>query len=157
MSEDLRPSGDVTSNLIKNNKKIKNYNYFIKSFYEPNLPFKFGKQINLFANSSIDISDGLFQDLNHLTKNSKLAYLLNMEKIPISFELENYLFKNKLNKKLFISKGDDYQILFTASKNKRNLIRRIAHKTSTLVTRIGVIQRKNHKFSYKKQGYIHRF
>ena len=111
----------------------------------------------LFANSSIDISDGLYQDLNHIMSNSKLNYKLFEKKIPISNKLKQYLNSKKLNKNNFISKGDDYQILFTANKNKKKLIKRIAKKTNTLVTKIGVVVRNKLKKGHKSQGYIHKF
>ena len=143
--------------LIKKRKRTSNYNYFVKSFYLPNIPYKFSKQIHLFASSSIDISDGLYQDINHLIKSSNLSYDLDLNKVPISNYLKNYIKKNNKKKKLLISNGDDYQILFTAKKNKRNLIKRIAKKTNTLVTKIGVVKRPNVKKTFKNQGYLHKF
>jgi len=143
--------------IIKKNKKILNHKYFVNSFYLPNIPYKFGKKMCLFANAAIDISDGLFQDINHLMENSKFAYDLDLNKIPISVNLAKYLKKNNKKKKSFVSNGDDYQILFTAKKNKSNLIKRIAKKTNTLITKIGVIKKQNIKKTIKNQGYIHKF
>lgn len=143
--------------IIKKNKKILNHKYFVNSFYLPNIPYKFGKKMCLFANAAIDISDGLFQDINHLMENSKFAYDLDLNKIPISINLAKYLKKNNKKKKSFVSNGDDYQILFTAKKNKSNLIKRIAKKTNTLITKIGVIKKQNIKKTIKNQGYLHKF
>ena len=143
--------------IIKKNKKILNHKYFVNSFYLPNIPYKFGKKMYLFANAAIDISDGLFQDINHLIENSKFVYDLDLNKIPISVNLAKYLKKNNKNKKSFVSNGDDYQILFTAKKNKSNLIKRIAKKTNTLITKIGVIKKQNIKKTIKNQGYLHKF
>lgn len=143
--------------LIKKKKRISNYNYFVKSFYLPNIPYKFSKEIHLFASSSIDISDGLYQDINHLIKSSNLSYDLDLNKVPISNYLKNYIKKNNKKKKSLISNGDDYQILFTAKENKRNLIKRIAKKTNTLVTKIGVVKRPNIKKTFKNKGYLHKF
>ena len=143
--------------IIKKNKKILNHKYFVNSFYLPNIPYKFGKKMCLFANAAIDISDGLFQDINHLMENSKFAYDLDLNKLPISVNLAKYLKKNNKKKKSFVSNGDDYQILFTAKKNKSNLIKRIAKKTNTLITKIGVIKKQNIKKTIKNQGYLHKF
>ena len=143
--------------IIKKNKKILNHKYFVNSFYLPNIPYKFGKKMCLFANAAIDISDGLFQDINHLMENSKFAYDLDLNKIPISVNLTKYIKKNNKKKKSFVSHGDDYQILFTAKKNKSNLIKRIAKKTNTLITKIGVIKKQNIKKTIKNQGYLHKF
>ena len=143
--------------IIKKNKKILNHKYFVNSFYLPNIPYKFGKKMRLFANAAIDISDGLFQDINHLMENSNFTYHLDLNKIPISVNLAKYLKKNNKKKKSFVSNGDDYQILFTAKKNKSNLIKRIAKKTNTMITKIGVIKKQNIKKAIKNQGYLHKF
>ena len=73
----------------------------------------------------------------------------------------------KLSKINFISNGDDYQVLFTASKNKRRIIRNISSKYRIKLTKIGFIQRvgikpsiidhKNMKIAVKNKGYRHQF
>ncbi len=155
----------VLQEKIKLSKK--RAGYFIKKFYLPNLPFKFSRKIHLFANSSIDISDGFFQDLKHILSNSNLSSEIFVNNIPVSVYLNLYLKREKKRKLNFISRGDDYQILFTANKSKRNLIKKISKTTSTKVTRIGIITNKfiskhikliNGKFGLpKKHGYIHNF
>ena len=57
----------------------------------PDLPTKISSKLTKFANSSIDISDGLFGDLTKLTNTSKLCFRLDVEKIPISSNLKTYL------------------------------------------------------------------
>ena len=121
----------------------KNAYYFISKFYLPNLPIKFSKRIHLFANSSIDISDGFFQDLQHILSNSNLSAKLFYNKIPISKYLNSYLNRTKKNKLNIISNGDDYQILFTASKKMRNLIKKISKTTSTKVSIVGIVKNKS--------------
>ena len=116
-------------NILK--KKInlgkRNNNYFINKFFLPSLPVKFSKKMHYFANSSIDVSDGLFQDLKHILLNSNLSSEIFVNKIPISRNLNSYIIQNKKTKLKFISNGDDYQILFTANKSKRNLIKNHAY------------------------------
>ena len=163
--------GDAFVGLKVLKKKIKlskkNINYFIKKFYLPDLPYKFSKKIHLFANSSIDISDGFFQDLKHILTNSNLSSEIFVNNVPVSVYLNLYLKKTKKNKLDFVSNGDDYQILFTANKNKRNLIKKISKSTATKVSIIGSIKSKsipgkikliNGEFGLpKKLGYIHNF
>ena len=163
--------GDSFVGLKVLKKKIKlskkNINYFIKKFYLPDLPYKFSKKIHLFANSSIDISDGFFQDLKHILTNSNLSSEIFVNNVPVSVYLNLYLKKTKNNKLDFVSNGDDYQILFTANKNKRNLIKKISKSTATKVSIIGSIKNKsipgkikliNGEFGLpKKLGYIHNF
>ena len=150
---------------IKLNKK--NSNYFVRRFYLPTLAIKFSKKIHLFANSAIDISDGFFQDLQHILSGSNLSSKIFKNKIPISRYLNSYLIRTKKNKINFISNGDDYQILFTASKEMRYLIKKISKSTSTKVSIVGILKNKSisknrkstevkFKFS-KKLGYTHNF
>jgi thiamine-monophosphate kinase len=155
----------VLKGRIKLSKK--NSNYFIRKFYLPTLPMKFSKRIHLFANSAIDISDGFFQDLQHILSRSNLSSKIFKNKIPISNYLNSYLIRTKKNKLSFISNGDDYQILFTASKKMRHLIKKISKSTSTKVEIVGIVKNKSvskngesieEKFKFpKKLGYIHNF
>jgi len=155
--------------LLKGKIKLskKNSDYFVKRFYLPILPIKFSKKIHLFANSAIDISDGFFQDLQHILSRSNLSSIIFKNKIPISSYLNSYLIRTKKNKLNFISNGDDYQILFTANKKMRNLIKKISKSTSTKVSIVGIVKNKSiskntksteKKFKFpKKLGYIHNF
>ncbi len=155
--------------LLKNKIKLskKNSDYFVRRFYLPILPIKFSKKIHLFANSAIDISDGFFQDLQHILSKSNLSSKIFKNKIPISSYLNSYLVKSKKNNLNFISNGDDCQILFTASKKMRHLIKKISKSTSTKVSIVGIVKNKSisknrklseQKFKFpKKLGYIHNF
>ncbi|MDC3082313.1 thiamine-phosphate kinase [Candidatus Pelagibacter sp.] len=113
------------------------YNYFIKKYYLPDLPIKISSNLLKFANSSIDISDGLFGDLSKLINKNKLFYKVDLNKVPISINLRKYLSKSKKKKINFISKGDDYQIIFTSQKSKRNYIQKFFKKMNQKVTLIG--------------------
>ena len=115
----------------------KEHNYFVKKYYLPDLPIKISSNLLNFANSSIDISDGLFGDLTKLINKSELFYKVDLNKIPISSNLRNYLTKSKKKKINFISKGDDYQIIFTSPKSKRNYIQKFFKKMNQKVTLIG--------------------
>ena len=105
--------------------------------------------------------------MKHILSNSNLSSEIFVNNIPISVYLNLYLKRTKKNKLNFISNGDDYQILFTANKNKRNLIKKISKATSTKVSIVGSIKNKsiyrsikliNEKFVLpKKLGYIHNF
>ena len=163
--------GDSFAGLLTINKKIKinsySRKYFIKKYYLPDIKFSLIKNIRKIANTSIDISDGLLADMEKLINNQNLSYQIFLEKIPISSNLSKILKKNKLLKENFISNGDDYEILFTANKKNRNLIKKIANKNKTKITRIGFIKKNttsssvfnalNSKIILKNKGYFHNF
>ncbi len=155
----------IIINNIKINSKLKKY--FINQFYCPYLPYKIYKQIHKFANTSMDISDGLITDMNKLINKQKLSFEINVNKIPISKNLKFYLKKHDKSRTQYLFNGDDYQILFTASKKNRSLIKSIGKKMNQKITIIGKINngyKKNLiKMDNKSQnltnfkGYSHKF
>ena len=174
IDDDIYVSGDlgdsylgllVLKNRIKLNNKLKKY--FTNQYFMPNIPIKLTDQIKNFANTSIDISDGLLADLDKMINNQKLSYKLFLSKIPISKNLKEVLDLKKLSKIDHVSNGDDYQILFTASKNKARIIRKIASNCRVKLTKIGLIQSdvekssviddKNVQIRVKNKGYLHKF
>ena len=174
LNDDIYVTGNIGDSflglkIIKNNLKIssKLKKHFINQFYCPNLPFKIYKQIHKFANTSMDISDGLISDMIKLINKQKLSFEINVNKIPISKSLEFYLKKNNKKKYQYLFNGDDYQILFTAPLKKRSLIKSIAKKMNQKITIIGKINngyKKNLiKLDNKPQnltkfkGYSHKF
>ena len=72
-----------------------------------------------FANTSMDISDGLISDMSKLINKQKLSFEINVNKIPISKNLEIYLKKYNKKKYQYLFNGDDYQILFTCTAEKK--------------------------------------
>ena len=73
----------------------------------------------------------------------------------------------KLSKINYISNGDDYQVLFTAPKNKRRIIKRISSNYRIKITQIGsiesfgkkpsIIDDKKRIINLKNKGYLHKF
>ena len=90
-----------------------------------------------------------------------------MNKVPISKNLRQIIDLKKLSKINYISKGDDYQVLFTAPKNMSEAIRKISIKNRIKLTKIGIIHsvgkkssivdRNNREISIKNKGYFHQF
>ena len=155
----------ILQNKIKTNKKLKKY--FVKKYFEPEIQIKLAKELLKFANSSIDISDGLIDDLRKMLNKQKLSYKILEEKIPISRNLHTYLKKNNLKKLNFISNGDDYQVLFTAGVDKSRIIESTSKKLGIKISKIGKIRGNNEKPAFinkkgqhllvKSSGYKHQF
>tara|TARA_B100001027_G_scaffold150743_1_gene105737 strand:+ start:113 stop:1072 length:960 start_codon:yes stop_codon:yes gene_type:complete len=150
---------------INTNKNLKKY--FINKYYLPNLHPELIKNLLSFANTSIDISDGLITDLQKLINKQKLSYKLFYEKIPLSKNLVKLIKLKNLHKKSFLSKGDDYQILFTANSSKSRIINKISKTLNIKISKIGkicsisqkpqIIDEKGMKISLKDEGYYHQF
>ena len=155
----------ILQNKFKVSKKLRSY--FVKKYFEPDIQIKLTNELLKFANSSIDISDGLVDDLEKMINNQKLSYQIWEEKVPISKNLQSYLRKNNYKKSNFISNGDDYQILFTASADKARIIKNTSKKLGVKISRIGIIRSNNQKSLFigekgqhlllKNSGYKHQF
>jgi|TARA_B110000438_G_scaffold301607_1_gene356952 thiamine-monophosphate kinase len=163
--------GDSYLGLLILKKKIKLSTilnkYFVKQYFMPNLQLKLTDKIKTFANTSIDVSDGLLADLEKMINSQKLSYKIQLKNIPVSNNLKNLIVNKKLSKINYISNGDDYQILFTASKKKRGIIKKISSNYGIKITKIGkiypnnkkslIIDAKNRQINIKNKGYCHRF
>ena len=149
-------------NLKKNQK-----NYFLDKYYKPDVQIKLVDSLLKFSNSSIDISDGLFADLEKMINNQNVNYEIHLDKIPISKQMEMLTKKHQFKKIKMISHGDDYQILFTANKNKSRIIRSISKKLNLKITKIGrilsssykssIIDEKGRVLRVNHKGYVHQF
>ena len=155
--------------VLKNRYNIKKSlkKYFVNTYYQPNVHLNLAKKLFLFANTSIDISDGLIDDLEKLINKQNLSYKLKLYNVPISNNLKKLLILKKLNKESFISKGDDYQILFTANSSKSRIISKIAKSLRIKISKIGkitsgahksqIFDQKGMKIGFKEKGYTHKF
>ncbi len=155
--------------LLSSKVKIKKKDqlFFINKYYKPELPLNLTKYLLKFANSSIDVSDGLIDDLSKMINKQNLSFHLFENKIPVSKNLSNLIKNQRLNKINLISNGDDYQILFTANVNKTRIIQNASKTTGIKITKIGkiisgkdrslIFDEKGKQIQAKFKGYIHRF
>ena len=153
----------ILKKVYKSNKLQKNY--FVNKYYCPEIPYNFYKVIQKYANTSIDISDGLFDDLQKLINRQKIGCKVFLDKIPISKNLKLYLNMASRKKINLIHHGDDYQIIFTAPKKFRNKIVNLSKKMNQKITIIGeisaklrdinIIEGKNVTKRSKFKGYSH--
>ena len=154
---------------LSNKVKFKNKDklFFVDKYYKPELPLNLTKYLLKFANSSIDVSDGLIDDLSKMINRQSLSFHLFENKIPVSNKLSNLIKKQKLNKINLISNGDDYQVLFTADIKKARIIKKASKTTGIKITKIGkivsgkdrslIFDEKGKQIRAKSKGYIHRF
>ena len=83
----------------KNNKKTE----FVKKFFNPKVDFDKSQFISKYANSCVDISDGLIKDLTSICEFSKVGAEIIYENIPMTNDFDD------------LSYGDDYKLCYTCS------------------------------------------
>jgi len=111
-------------NCLFRGKKIKKTSKFIT----PIIRDKFMKKASRYITSALDISDGLFKELERLSKVNKIGYK----------------FFKKFDKNIGCS-GEEYELLFSVNKNNLKYIQNIAKITKTPITIVG-IAKKNKKY-----------
>ena len=136
-------------------------------YYKPEIKYSLTNYLNKFATSSIDLSDGLISDLEKLTNNQNNSYQIYFDKIPVSSNLKSVINSKNLLKKNLISRGDDYEVLFTANCKYRSFIKKISSLKKLKITLIGkilhskhkssIIDRNGHQVKINNTGYFHTF
>ena len=123
----------------KNNKQTK----YTKKFFKPKVDFDKSKYISKYANSCIDISDGLVKDLTRICKSSKVGAEIIYENIPITNDIND------------LSYGDDYKLCYTCSPEFRDneLISQDFHIGEIKLDTEVIIKKDNSSISFKKQGW----
>lgn len=173
LNDDIYVTGNIGDSsiglsIIKKKYNFgKNNSFFLKKYYEPDLPIKISPYLHKFASSSIDISDGLVQDLQHLCFNSKHGASINLNLLPLSLICKNLIKQKKIKLKNIFSRGDDYQTIFTSHRINRSKILALSKKLNIKISRIGLIKKekniicnynmKQFKLTSQKMGYIHNF
>ena len=106
--------------------KRKSFDFFVRKHITPPDRLKVGQRLAEMptVHSAMDISDGLVGDLEHILEKSRVGAEINVDRIPCS---------QKIPVALKLGGGEDYELLFTASKMVPGTV------AGVKVTRIGTI------------------
>lgn len=92
------------------------------------------------VSSLIDISDGLSSELWHLLEASKVGFLINEDKIPVSMELKQAAIETKQNLRDWQwSGGEDYELLGTIAASDWPSLKQKAKDRGLVLTEIGKV------------------
>ena len=111
--------------------------------------------------TAIDISDGLISDLNHICKASQVSARIEVDRVPIQPIVKANFGERALE--LALSGGEDYELLFTASTEVIDIVRRAASCPITVIGeitpdklgRITLIDSQGSPFNLNKAGWEH--
>ena len=111
--------------LMSKKNKYESYEKSLINFQlKPIVNIKLSQILTKYANSSIDISDGLLADIDHISQLSQVKININPINLPANDNLKLYCdsyHKNILDYQLY--SGEDYVIVFTADKNHRQALK----------------------------------
>jgi len=111
--------------------------------------------------TAIDISDGLISDLSHICKASQVSTRIEVDRVPIQPEVKANFSDRALE--LALSRGEDYELLFTGSTEVIDKVKRAASCPVTVIgeivaDKIGeitLVDRKGKPFKLGKTGWEH--
>jgi thiamine-monophosphate kinase len=99
-----------------------------------------GQRLRGVAGSAIDISDGLVADLGHICRRSRVAAVVEFDRIPVSATLGRHR-GSAAARAALLAGGDDYELTFTAPRARRAEVLRLSRRLRLRLTRIGSIIR----------------
>lgn len=113
------------------------------------------------ARAAIDISDGLVSDLGHICQASQLGARLKVDSVPVDPAVRARFGNRALE--LALSGGEDYEILFTASAEVIDKIRKIADCPITVIgdmvadkeNKVTLFDQRGNPFTLDQGGWEH--
>jgi thiamine-monophosphate kinase len=103
-------------------------NYLTARYRVPQPPVAFAPRLRAVAHASVDISDGLIADLDHIASASGVRIVVEGAQVPLSQPLKAFWGENALLRA--VAAGDDYQIGFTAQPGLSGPFTRIGQVTA---------------------------
>lgn len=97
-----------------------------------------GERLRGVARSAIDVSDGLVADLGHICERSRVTARVKFDDIPVSAVMKRHL-ERPAARAALLAGGDDYELVFTAARARRDAIRRLSRRLRLKLTLIGRI------------------
>lgn len=129
------------------------------ALHRPKAQIAAGLVMREFANSCIDISDGLLQDLQHILNQSQVGAKIYLEQILLSKELQALDREQALQ--FALSGGEDYQLLMTIPKQQQVAFEKAMPAVITCIGEIRagnnllVLDAQGKQYSVKQSGYDH--
>ena len=132
----------LNNDLVPSNQELKRLNC-------PTPRVELGLALKNLANSCIDISDGLEQDLSHILQASSVGAIIEVKKIPIGGMLLSHILDTN-NWSIPLCGGDDYELCFTVPESNQEALKKVSESCKVNITRIGVIRE---SLGLKVKGY----
>jgi thiamine-monophosphate kinase len=132
---------------------------------QPRLTLGRGLAEGKLVTSMIDVSDGLILDLERITVEHGLGAQISIERVPTSpYYKERVMDLASEPFELALSGGEDYELLFTAPREKRDNIIHVSNMLNIEVAEIGyitsspgvrVVDSGGREIETGKRGFIH--
>ncbi|MCL2874920.1 MAG: thiamine-phosphate kinase [Betaproteobacteria bacterium] len=121
---------------LQNRVKLVDADSALAALHRPMPRVEAGEALRGIAHAMIDVSDGLAGDLAHLCERSKLGALLDMGALPLAPLIATGV-DESLARQALLAGGDDYELLFSAPPQARDVLAALARTLDLPFTRIG--------------------
>ena len=131
--------------------------YLLDRYHLPQPRISLGLALAGIANSCMDISDGLMQDLGHIARASSKGAIIWQSCIPLSKPIADL---KEIPYPLIVSGGDDYELLFTVPPEKLHQLASIADTITcigkiTEGNRVVLLNNEEQEIALSQKGYCH--
>jgi thiamine-monophosphate kinase len=132
----------------------------IERYRLPQPRLALGQALRGLATAAIDVSDGLVADLGHILEASAVGAELRADRLPLSVAARDL----PDARDAALAGGDDYELLFTAPRERRGKVEALARRLDLPLTRIGAIRAGSnvstldaagHEIEMTKRGWQH--
>ena len=139
--------------LLLKNRKIENESdrYLIQRHLRPTPRVELGLALRSFSCCALDISDGLLADLGHILERSQVGAEIYLENLPLSRHLCTQ-YEQTQAEKFALTGGEDYELCFTVSEEKREEMEQVLRSQGIKVTCIGKILPQTNGLNLLKNG-----
>ena len=117
-------------------------NQCMQALLKPEPRVTLGQALLSIAHAAQDISDGLAQDIGHILEASGVGAEIDVNCLPVLTELKRAM-PDYLWQQWALAGGDDYELVFTAPRDRRDEILTAARIAQTPVSCIGSINNGN--------------
>lgn len=125
--------------LLENRKtQTESDRYLLQRHLRPTPRIELGLALRPFSRCAIDISDGLLADLGHILARSHVGAEIHLDQLPLSRQLIENVGETEAEI-LALTGGEDYELCFTVSDDKRSEMEAILRSQGIKATCIGRI------------------
>lgn len=129
--------GDAGAGLRVLKGEIEGAHALVERYRLPRPRLEAGQALAPHVHAMMDISDGLLIDVERLAQTSGLAALVEVDSIPLSEAYVQALGEGRKARLDASTAGDDYELLFSASREKAPLLLALGDQLGLPLTRIG--------------------
>lgn len=157
--------GDAAAGLHlieKNSLGSESARKLANKFRHPVARIELAQKIAPLASAAIDVSDGLYADLQKLLLASSMSGQIELNTLPLSAEITAQ-FDSEAARRFSLGGGDDYELCFTLAAENEALLDDAIRGAGVNVTRIGIVDEgqglactnNGIAFDYVDNGYLH--